>query len=127
MTVLYTSHYMEEVEYLCSRIYIMDKGQIIASGTKDEIKNILSNEKTVEIKLQEENQLFVEALMNHPSISRVNRNGKTISILIPKELNAFMIIVQLSENTNATIQAVDEKIPSLEDVFLHLTGRDLRN
>ena len=42
ITVLYTSHYMEEVEYLCDRIYIMDQGKIIASGTKDELKNILS-------------------------------------------------------------------------------------
>ena len=50
MTVLYTSHYMEEVEFLCNRIYIMDHGNLIASGTKDEIKRILSSEKTILIK-----------------------------------------------------------------------------
>ena len=52
MTILYTSHYMEEVEFLCDRIYIMDRGSIIASGTKDEIKNILSAEQTIQVKLQ---------------------------------------------------------------------------
>ena len=52
MSILYTSHYMEEVEYLCDRIYIMDSGNIIASGSKDEIKNILSSEKTIRIKLE---------------------------------------------------------------------------
>ncbi|PAV29773.1 export ABC transporter ATP-binding protein [Virgibacillus profundi] len=57
MTVLYTSHYMEEVEFLCDRIYIMDKGNLIASGTKDEIKRILSAEKTISIKAERLNFL----------------------------------------------------------------------
>ena len=59
MTVLYTSHYMEEVEYLCDRIYIMDKGNMIASGTKDEIKRILSAEKTISIKAERWNEAFM--------------------------------------------------------------------
>ena len=58
MTVLYTSHYMEEVEFLCNRIYIMDHGNLIASGTKDEIKRILSSEKTILIKSERWNDRF---------------------------------------------------------------------
>ncbi|WP_243290873.1 ABC transporter ATP-binding protein [Bacillus sp. FJAT-47783] len=127
MSVLYTSHYMEEVEYLCDRIYIMDRGQIIASGTKDEIKNILSSEQAVEIKVKTENQHFIHALQNHPSITNITEKGKMISVLVPKEMNFFTTIVHMAEETGTMIQAVDVKVPTLEDVFLHLTGRALRN
>ena len=62
MTVLYTSHYMEEVEFLCNRIYIMDKGNLIASGTKEEIKRILSSEKAISIKAERWNDSFIQSL-----------------------------------------------------------------
>src|SRR5690625_1889400 len=62
LTILYTSHYMEEVEYLCDRIYIMDKGNIIAVGTKSEIKDILAAENTIYIEAELLNETFVEKL-----------------------------------------------------------------
>ena len=62
MTVLYTSHYMEEVEFLCNRIYIMDHGNLIASGTKEEIKRILSSEKSILIKSDRWNDGFIRGL-----------------------------------------------------------------
>ena len=66
MTVLYTSHYMEEVDFLCNRIYIMDQGNLIASGTKDEIKRILSSEKSISIKAERWNETFIDALKQNP-------------------------------------------------------------
>src|SRR3954463_16318724 len=72
MTILYTSHYMEEVEFLCDRIYIMDRGNVIASGTKDEIKNILSAENTILVKLQRRNEVFLHALQKEAVISRLD-------------------------------------------------------
>ena len=66
MTVLYTSHYMEEVEFLCNRIYIMDKGNLIASGTKEEIKRILSSEKAISIKAERWNDTFIQSLKSCP-------------------------------------------------------------
>ncbi|MDX8362380.1 MULTISPECIES: ABC transporter ATP-binding protein [Bacillaceae] len=127
MTVLYTSHYMEEVEFICDRIYIMDQGRIIASGTKDEIKNILSNEKTLEIKVERLKDDFIYSLKNHPLINKLSTENQLVTIIVAKEVNLFSELFKLAEETDTTITSVEVKVPTLEDVFLHLTGRALRN
>ncbi|WP_391207284.1 ABC transporter ATP-binding protein [Psychrobacillus sp. L4] len=127
MSILYTSHYMEEVEYLCDRIYIMDSGHIIASGSKDEIKNILSSEKTIRIKLERTVPEFVVGLKRETVISQLQEKGETIAVTVAKDVNLFPKLLSLSEQTGAVLVSVDVDAPSLEDVFLHLTGRALRN
>ncbi|MEN2767796.1 ABC transporter ATP-binding protein [Ornithinibacillus xuwenensis] len=127
MTVLYTSHYMEEVEFLCDRIYIMDKGNLIASGTKGEIKQILSSEKTISIKLDRLNDQFVEGLRENPLVNRVTVGEKEVTILVPREANMFSDVIKIAEAAELEIYSVDNKTPTLEDVFLHLTGRALRD
>uniref|UniRef100_A0A7U3YGS9 ABC transporter related protein n=1 Tax=Geobacillus sp. (strain Y4.1MC1) TaxID=581103 RepID=A0A7U3YGS9_GEOS0 len=127
MTVLYTSHYMEEVEFLCDRIYIMDKGSIIASGTKEEIKNILSSENTVQIKVERVHEPFIDALRAEPIINRVTVQDRLITILTPKEVNVFNMLFKLAEKTNTVLTSLEIQTPTLEDVFLHLTGRALRD
>lgn len=127
MTVLYTSHYMEEVEFLCNRIYIMDKGNILAAGTKKEIKNILSAENTIQITVERVNDSFIQALRDHPVVNRVTVQDRVITVLTPKEANAFSILFKIAEETNTMLTSIEIKTPTLEDVFLHLTGRALRN
>jgi ABC-2 type transport system ATP-binding protein len=127
MTVLYTSHYMEEVEFLCNRIYIMDKGNLIASGTNDEIKRILSSEKVILIKAERWNEAFIEALKNHPLVNRVKVEEKEIAIMVAKEINLFSSLIKMEEDTGMELSSVEIKTPTLEDVFLHLTGRALRD
>lgn len=127
MTVLYTSHYMEEVEFLCDRIYIMDKGNLIASGTKDEIKQILSSENTISITAERINDAFIQALEQHPMTNRVTVGEKEVTILVPRDAKAFSEIIKLAESTRLELVSVDNKTPTLEDVFLHLTGRALRD
>ncbi|MDR9791784.1 ATP-binding cassette domain-containing protein [Aeribacillus composti] len=127
MTVLYTSHYMEEVEFLCNRIYIMDKGNILAAGTKEEIKNILSAENTIQITVERVNDSFIQALRDHPVVNRVTVQDRVITVLTPKEANAFSILFKIAEETNTMLTSIEIKTPTLEDVFLHLTGRALRN
>ncbi|WP_042149359.1 ABC transporter ATP-binding protein [Paucisalibacillus sp. EB02] len=127
MTVLYTSHYMEEVEFLCDRIYIMDKGNLIASGTKDEIKQILSSEKTISITMERLNEEFLDSLKENPLVNRVTIGEKEVTILVPRDINIFSEIIKLAESTGIELNSVDNKTPTLEDVFLHLTGRALRD
>jgi ABC-2 type transport system ATP-binding protein len=127
MTVLYTSHYMEEVDFLCSRIYIMDQGSLIASGTKDEIKRILSSEKSISIKAERWNETFIDALKQNPLVNRVKVEEKEITIMVAKEVNLFSKLIKIAEDAELELSSVDIKTPTLEDVFLHLTGRALRN
>ncbi|MFD1849931.1 ABC transporter ATP-binding protein [Oceanobacillus bengalensis] len=127
MTVLYTSHYMEEVEFLCDRIYIMDQGNLIASGTKEEIKQILSSEHTISIKADRWNDRFIEKLKNNPTIHRVKVEDREITIVVPKEVNMFATLAKMAEEADLELRSVDINAPTLEDVFLHLTGRALRD
>ena len=127
MTVLYTSHYMEEVEFLCNRIYIMDHGNLIASGTKDEIKRILSSEKTILIKSERWNEGFIQGLKQNPLVNRVVVTEKEITIIVAKEVNLFSALMNMAEDSEIELNSVDIKTPTLEDVFLHLTGRALRD
>lgn len=127
MTILYTSHYMEEVEFLCDRIYIMDRGNIIASGTKEEIKNILSSEKTIVVKTERRNESFIKALKQQPVISKLDERDQVIAMTVPKEVQLFSHIFKMADETGAVVHGIEVQTPTLEDVFLHLTGRALRN
>jgi len=127
ITIIYTSHYMEEVEFLCDRIYIMDKGNLIASGTNDEIKSILSAEKTISIKADRMKSKFVRELKDNPLIKRVIIGDREATIMVNKEVNLFSSVIKMAEEAEMELHSVDIKTPTLEDVFLHLTGRALRD
>ncbi len=127
MTVLYTSHYMEEVEYLCDRIYIMDQVNLIVSGTKDEIKRIISAEQTVQVEVDLLKEAFIKLLQDEPIINQVTMKGNTILIRLPKEVNILQLLVKYAADTETELISIEVKKPTLEDVFLHLTGRALRD
>ncbi len=127
LTVLYTSHYMEEVERLCDRVYIMDHGQIIASGTKHELKSILSGEETIIIDLDRPYPELVTDLKSHDGIRQTIETEKGLKLIVPKGSKLLGSIFQAAERHQAQILNVNVQVPTLEDVFLHLTGRKLRD
>lgn len=127
MTVLYTSHYMEEVEQLCDRIYIMDHGKVIASGRKDELKSILSSEDTIWLQVEELCPEFVAELEQHELIRQVFEEDNGIKLIVPKQSPILGQIFQAADRHQCRIINLNVQEPSLEDVFLHLTGRTLRD
>lgn len=84
-TVLYTSHYMEEVEQLCDRLYIMDHGEVIASGTKAELLSILSTEDTIKVELSKGEPGFVEQVKALNGIREVEGSHVELKMIAKKE------------------------------------------
>ncbi|MFJ8063422.1 ABC transporter ATP-binding protein [Psychrobacillus sp. NPDC096426] len=127
MTLLYTSHYMEEVELLCDKIYIMDQGEIIAHGTKEALKSLVSDNQTIELQANLLSAEFEEALKKQFKTATIRKEEETFSISLPKSDKPLATIFALAASNDVTITSAVVKIPSLEDVFLHLTGRALRD
>lgn len=127
MTLLYTSHYIEEVEMLCEKIYIMDQGEIIASGTKEKLKSLVSDHQTIELKGHSLPVAFEESLQKHFPMATIHREEDKLLVSLSKFLEPLSSIFAIAAENEVTITSAVVKIPSLEDVFLHLTGRALRD
>ena len=127
MTLLYTSHYMEEVELLCDKIYIMDQGEIIAYGTKETLKSLVSDNQTIELKAHILSQGFEEALKKHFPTANIRKEDEILLITMPQNEEPLATIFAIAAENAVTITSAIVKVPSLEDVFLHLTGRALRD
>ncbi|MDQ0158203.1 ABC transporter ATP-binding protein [Alkalibacillus salilacus] len=126
-TVLYTSHYMGEVEQLCDRVYIMDHGQVIAKGTKAELLSILSNEDTINVQLDRIDDEFLSSARAIDGVRKVEVSGNSIHIIAKQERQIVSQLVKISDQFDVQIKNFQMETPSLENVFLHLTGRTLRD
>jgi len=126
-TVIYTSHYMEEVEEICTRIAIIDHGKIIAEGTKKELKAIVTNQKNIWIEVRSAEQLNVSKLQEVAGVNKVEIEDRILKFSSDAEVNNLNRIIQLLMADHIEIRSVEEREPNLETVFLTLTGRSLRD
>lgn len=126
-TIIYTTHYMEEVEQLCNRIAIIDKGKVIASGTKEELKNMISLGETITIEAYHLDEKYVGELREIQNVSSVVYNGQTLTVKSNKGKNNLVHILNYIENNNITIGKIYSELPTLNDVFLEITGKELRD
>ncbi len=126
-TIIYTSHYMEEVEELCNKIAIMDHGKVIADGTKDELKNMVSVEDRVEIELSAVNYTVVDNVKKVTGVKDCIADNGRLRVSSHKDSKNLSRIIDCIVNADLEIIAMNIEKPTLETVFLTLTGRTLRD
>ncbi|TCP29013.1 ABC-2 type transport system ATP-binding protein [Scopulibacillus darangshiensis] len=126
-TIIYTSHYMEEVEEVCSRIAIIDHGKIIAEGTKEQLKSIITNTKDIWIEVKSTEKVDVNAINDINGVEAVQLDENFIKVNSDAGVNNLNRIIEHFINNHIEIRSLKEKAPNLETVFLTLTGRNLRD
>ena len=129
-TIIYTSHYMEEVEQLCHRIVIMDRGRQVASGTSDELKAMIGTGERIRVEIADPVPLGEEALESLRRLEHVRtatyREPEVLVECSPGAHNLSDVMGALAA-TGATCGRVTSEPPTLNDVFLEITGRALRD
>lgn len=126
-TIIYTSHYMEEVEQICSRIAIMDKGKNLATGTTDELKQMIKKKEIISIdilELSQENMLSIRNLKNVYDVSYENHK---LTVLCSDGKHNLIHILDHLQSKNISFGRVYSELPTLNDVFLEMTGKELRD
>ena len=126
-TIIYTSHYMEEVEQICTRIAIMDKGKNLAMGTKDELKKMIKNTETITIELadiSDEHKKAIESI-NHVYLVTFEA-GKLVVKCSGGKHNLLRVMNYIQEH-DIPCGRVYSELPTLNDVFLEITGKELRD
>lgn len=126
-TIVYTTHYMEEVELLCNRIIIMDKGEMIAEGTKEELKELVEIEEKVTVEIDNLEDKHVKAIENFKNVEDVIYDGHILYITYTKGKNNFTNLIDYLKKENIAYDKIYSEMPTLNDVFLTLTGKELRD
>lgn len=126
-TIIYTTHYMEEVEQLCTNIAVIDKGRVIAKGTKEELKDMISVGEKITIETYQIEEEKLNGLKELPGIYSVIYEDSMLKIKSKKGKNNIMDILQYLTKFNVKFGKVITELPTLNDVFLEITGKELRD
>lgn len=127
MTVLYTTHYMEEVEAISTRILVIDHGAIIAQGTKESLKEEIADERRYFITVEEAQGMDEKAFYAVEGVKSVRVNENTIELVCLKDVENLDRVIAVISDQNLKIRNITSESASLETVFLKLTGRKLRD
>jgi ABC-2 type transport system ATP-binding protein len=127
MTVLYTTHYMEEAQELCNHIAIMDHGRVIACGTNDELVRLVGEQTRLDLTLNAEAERVSAAWQAVEGVSHVSTENGGIIVLADDSNLVLPRLFEAATRYDARITSIDIREPNLEAVFLHLTGRALRD
>ncbi|QLY78917.1 ABC transporter ATP-binding protein [Clostridium intestinale] len=126
-TLIYTSHYMEEVEALCSKVCILDEGKVIAKGDQDHIKRMIMNEERVEITISEYKPEIDLTLKKLNSVREVVYKDSKLTVIMQDTQRSIQQIIEVLIKEEIGISDISIKKPTLETVFLSLTGKALRD
>ena len=126
-TIIYTSHYMEEVEQICTRIAIMDKGRNLALGTKDELKAMIDLGETIQMEVMELSEEVSDAIRTLPHVISVSYDKGLLKVRFSKGKHNLLRLLDLLKEKEIAFGNVHSELPTLNDVFLEITGKELRD
>ena len=126
-TVIYTSHYMEEVEQICSRIAIIDKGKKIAEGTKEQLKKMVKNTETISILACDAKEEQLEQIRQLPHVLEAELEDRKLVIRYSGGKHNLIRVLDVLQKADVDFGRVYSELPTLNDVFLELTGTALRD
>jgi ABC-2 type transport system ATP-binding protein len=127
MTVLYTTHYMEEAQELSDHIGIVDHGKMIANGTHDELVKLVGEQTRIDLTLDMDASAVLVEWRAVEGVSRVSAENGLVTVLVGDSNEVLPRLFDVTNRLSARITSVDIQEPNLETVFLHLTGRALRD
>ena len=126
-TIIYTSHYMEEVEQICTRIAIMDKGKNLAIGTTDELKKMIKKNETISIEVLELPGEVLEQIKQLPHVYDVSYEENVLKTFYSGGKHNLIRVLDLLKTEDISFGRVYSERPTLNDVFLEITGKELRD
>lgn len=126
-TIIYTSHYMEEVEQICTRIAIMDKGKNVAIGTKDELKAMIDLGETISAEILELPENVMEEIKRLPHVIQVSYEKYLLKVKFSRGKHNLLRLLDLLKEQEIGFGGVHSELPTLNDVFLEITGKALRD
>lgn len=126
-TILYTTHYMEEVEMICDRIIILDKGKILAEGTSDELKKLANIEEKITVEVDNIKNDDIEVIKKFKTVDAVSLNRNILMITYKKGKDNLGELTDYLKENKIKYNKIFSERPTLNDVFLELTGKELRD
>ncbi|MBQ0066339.1 MAG: ABC transporter ATP-binding protein [Firmicutes bacterium] len=126
--IVYTTHYMEEVEIICDRIMILDKGKIIAQGTKEELKNLVTMDEKVTVELDKDlPQEILAQIQSWEMVHNLSMRDKILEVQFKQGNYHLSKLVIFLKEKHIPYHKIYSELPTLNDVFLELTGKELRD
>ncbi len=126
-TIVYTTHYMEEVEILCDRVIILDKGKILATGTTDELKKKAKIEEKVTVEVNDLVPGYIEKIKELKNVDDVTYTNNVLLVTYKKGKNNLVDMIDYLKKESINYNKIYSERPTLNDVFLELTGKELRD
>ena len=126
-SIIYTSHYMEEVEQICTRIGIMDRGRIVAEGTTDSLRGLIKTGEKIIAELPGSPTLALEELRALPRVTKADYENGTLTVVSAQGKSNLPVVLDFLKTRSVEYGRIYCELPTLNDVFLEITGKQLRD